>query len=154
MFIAFAPTRCCQTSFTKRANLVTRHIRAGTIGAAFPAPTVTRRDSFSVMGAIWHVMELPKQGKMAAFTNASAARRDLSLAPLKPLRANGSLWNPMSVHQMRHIEGKICRKPARQLTWRFRRYLIQRASRGNVRILRQILCRDPACARPRQGGLV
>jgi hypothetical protein len=60
-------------------------------GADFPAPIATRPASSPAAVAIWHVTELPKLGKTAAFTNASAATRDLSLGPSRHLKTNDYL---------------------------------------------------------------
>jgi hypothetical protein len=48
--------------------------------------------------AICHAKELWKIGMAASFTNPSAAKRGLSPAPLRPLRANVFLLTPKPLH--------------------------------------------------------
>jgi hypothetical protein len=69
-----------------------------TTGADLFAPTAMLPVSSLARVAICHAKELWKIGMAASFTNASAAKRGLSPAPLRPLRANAFLLTPKPLH--------------------------------------------------------
>ncbi len=95
-------------------SLPPRTTPMNTIGADFSAPTARRPVSSHAAEAIWHVTELSKLGKTAAFTNASAAVRDLSVGRLRHLRTKGSPWKPIPIGRIclpRYARGKVANLP-------------------------------------------